>query len=139
MKKIFPALLFLVISLNGFGQTTAHFTNAMKAEMRSKVIAACRHAWMGYKDYAWGYDDLQPLTKNGKNWYKQSLFMTPVDAYDCFVLLGMKKEAEEAKHIIITSLNFNVDDEVQVFEITIRMLGGLQSAYELNGDRRFLL
>jgi mannosidase alpha-like ER degradation enhancer 2 len=140
MKKIYFLLLFTIISISFLrAQQSGQFTADMKAEMRKKVISACRHAWNGYKNNAWGYDDLQPLTKNGKNWYKHSLFMTPVDAYDTFILLGMKKEAEEAKHIIISALNFNVDDEVQVFEITIRLLGGLQSAYELNGDRRFLL
>ena len=64
--------------------------------------------------------------------------MTPVDAFDTFVLLGMKEEAKEAKQLIFSQLNFNLDDEVQVFEITIRLLGGLQSAYELDGDKKFL-
>ncbi len=107
--------------------------------MRDKTIEACRHAWNGYIKYAWGYDDLQPLSRNGKNWYRHSLLMTPVDAFDTFIMLGMKKEAEEARHMIISKLNFNVDNEVQVFEVTIRLLGGLQSAYELHGDRRFLI
>lgn len=106
--------------------------------MRDKVVEACRHAWQGYKQFAWGYDDFQPLTRNGKNWYNHSLLMTPVDAFDTFILLGMKEEADDAKKIILSSLDFNVNDEVQVFEITIRLLGGLQSAYELDGDKNFL-
>lgn len=106
--------------------------------MREKTVEACRHAWNGYKQYAWGFDDLQPLTKDGKNWYKHSLLMTPVDAFDTFVLLGMKKESGEAKKIILDQLSFNVDNQVQVFEITIRLLGGLISAYELDGNKKFL-
>src|SRR5512138_2829020 len=114
------------------------FPDSLKKEMRDKVVEACRHAWQGYKQFAWGYDDFQPLTRNGKNWYYHSLLMTPVDAFDTFVLLGMKEEADDAKKIILSNLDFNVNDEVQVFEITIRLLGGLQSAYELDGDKNFL-
>lgn len=106
--------------------------------MREKVVKACRHAWQGYKQYAWGYDDLQPLTKKGKNWYKHSLLMTPVDAFDTFIFLGMKEEANDAKKLILSQLNFDVDNEVQVFEIVIRLLGALETAYETDGDKKFL-
>ena len=130
-------LLLLLISFSTFCHSQS-FSDDMKTQMREKVIEATRHAWEGYRQFAWGFDDLQPLTKKGKNWYNHSLFMTPVDAFDTFVLLGMKKEAEEAKQLILSKLSFDVDDQVQVFEITIRLLGGLQSAYELDGDKRFL-
>jgi hypothetical protein len=63
--------------------------------------------------------------------------MTPVDAYDTFILMGMKKEAAEAKEMILKDLNFNVDMDVQVFEVSIRLLGGLLSAWELSGDTGF--
>jgi len=52
--------------------------------------------------------------------------------------MGLKTEAGEAKELIFTNLNFNIDMEVQLFEINIRLLGGLLSAYELDGDKRFL-
>ena len=106
--------------------------------MTGKVVEACRHAWQGYKQYAWGYDDLRPLTKDGRNWYKQSLLMSPVDAFDTFIMLGMKKEAAEAKELILSKLNFDADNDVQVFEIVIRLLAALQTAYEMDGDKRFL-
>jgi mannosidase alpha-like ER degradation enhancer 2 len=137
-QRILFGVLVLFGSLVAPAQTKNPFPESLKKEMREKVIGACSHAWKGYKDYAWGFDDLQPLTKKGKNWYKHSLLMTPVDAYDTFILLGMKEEAKEAKDLILSQLNFDVDDEVQVFEIVIRLLGGLESAYELDGDPKFL-
>lgn len=106
--------------------------------MTEKIIEACRHAWEGYRQFAWEYDDLKPLTKSGSNWYKHSLLMTPIDAYDTFIMLGMKNEAEEAKQLILSKPDFNVDNEVQVFEIVIRLLGGLEAAYEIDGDKKFL-
>ncbi len=96
------------------------------------------HAWNAYKQYAWGHDALKPLSKTPHDWYGVSLCMTPVDAFDTMVLMGLKDEAAEAKRLILDSLTFDRNVEVQSFEITIRLLGGLLSAYQLDGDRRFL-
>lgn len=138
MRKLFLLLSVTCLAFHFVNaQLNQPFPDSLKIQMQQKVIDACKHAWKGYKEYAWGYDELLPLTKKGKNWYKHSLLMTPVDAYDTFVLLGMKEEADEAKQLILSKLNFNIDDDVQVFEITIRLLAALQTAYELDGDRRF--
>ncbi len=96
------------------------------------------HAWNGYKRYAWGHDALKPLTKQPHDWYGTSLLMTPVDAFDTMVLMGLKKESEETKKLIFDSLSFDKNIDVQCFEVTIRLLGGLLSAYQLDGDKRFL-
>ncbi len=138
-RKYYFLLLLLMVGVTVGAQNKPEmFTENLKAALRGQVKEATRHAWSGYKQYAWNFDDLQPLTKNGKNWYKHSMLMTPVDAYDCLLMLGLKEEAGEAKEIILKNLNFNVDNEVQVFEVTIRLLGGLITAYELDGDERFL-
>jgi len=96
------------------------------------------HAWKSYKQYAWGHDALKPLSKTPHDWYAHSLLMTPVDAFDTMVLMGLEGEAAEAKQIVFDSLRFDHDMEVQAFEITIRLLGGLLSSYELDGDKKFL-
>ena len=138
MRSVILSVFLLLIGQGSYSQTPAEFSEKMKGEMRDKVIVAVRHAWQGYKQYAWGSDDLKPLTKEGRIWYKKSLLMTPVDAFDTFTLLGMKEEAKEAKDLILSQLDFNVDEDVQLFEITIRLLGGLITAYELDGDNKFL-
>jgi mannosidase alpha-like ER degradation enhancer 2 len=135
MKKYFFWLLLISATAHGQDKT---FTKAMRSEMCEKVKEAAKHAWQGYKKYAWGSDDLRPLSKNGRNWYKSPLLMTPVDAFDTFILLGLNKEAAEAKGLILSNLKFDVDNDVQVFEITIRLLAALQTAYETDGDKRFL-
>ena len=128
--------IFLLIGYSGI-QGQPYFSSQKKS-LRKKVEVACHHAWKGYKTYAWGYDALMPVSKNGHNWYGTSFLMTPVDAFDTFIIMGMKKEADEAKSLIFSKLNFDVDQEVQLFEINIRILGGLLSAYELSDDQRFL-
>lgn len=102
------------------------------------VVAQFRHAWNGYRTHAWGHDALKPLSRTSHDWYGTSLLMTPVDAFDTMLMMGLNDEAAEAKQLILSRLSFDVDVEVQAFEVVIRLLGGLLSAYELDGDRRFL-
>ena len=133
---LFPVLIFMTMSAST--QPQLPFATAMKKEMCEKVREAARHAWQGYKQYAWGADDLKPLTKTPKIWYKTSMLMTPVDAFDTFTLLGLTDEAKEAKDLVLSKLDFDINNDVQVFEITIRLLAGLLTAYELDGDKKFL-
>jgi len=112
--------------------------NTERAELASQVRAEFRHAWNGYKKYAWGHDDLRPLTKAPHDWYQQSLLMTPVDALDTMILMGFKDEADHTRAYIINNLSFDKDIYVKNFEITIRLLGGLLSSYQLTGDKRLL-
>jgi mannosidase alpha-like ER degradation enhancer 2 len=115
-----------------------HLSEEVKKIQCDKIVEAARHAWNGYKQYADGYDALMPISKKGQNWYASSLLMTPVDAFDLFYLLKMRHEADEAKKMIFKGLNFDKDMDVQLFEVSIRFLGGLLSSYELDGDPRFL-
>ena len=137
-NKFLFTLIMLFLSVSMVAQKDAPFSDEMKKEMCTKVKEAVQHAWKGYKDYAWGADDLKPLTKNSKIWYGKSMLMTPVDAFDTFTLLGLTTEAKETKGLILSKLDFNIDNDVQVFEITIRLLAGLLTAYEMDGDKKFL-
>ncbi|MGZ5503619.1 MAG: glycoside hydrolase family 47 protein, partial [Chthoniobacterales bacterium] len=46
--------------------------------------------------------------------------------------------ADKTRELIIANLNFDRDIYVKNFEITIRLLGGLLSSYQLTGDKRLL-
>ena len=116
---------------------------AMRQPDASRVTAAdvkqeFVHAWEGYKQYAWGHDELLPVSKGAKDWHKETLYMTPVDALDTMLVMGMSDEAAKTKDYIITNLRFDKDIEVKNFEITIRILGGLLSAHQMTGDKRLL-
>ena len=106
--------------------------------LAESVKAEFIHTWQGYKTYAWGHDDLKPISNSYHDWYDTSLVMTPVDAFDTMLLMGLDEEAAEAKELIFERLSFDHDMMVQVFEINIRLLGGLLSAYQMDGDERFL-
>jgi ER degradation enhancer, mannosidase alpha-like 2 len=107
-------------------------------QLASRVRTEFLHAWNNYERYAWGHDALRPLSKSTHDWYGQSLLMTPVDALDTLVLMHLDAEAERARSLIVTDLSFDRDIYVKNFEITIRLLGGLLSSYQLTGDKRLL-
>src|SRR5207245_5051008 len=96
------------------------------------------HAWNNYERYAWGHDALRPLSKTGHDWYGQSLLMTPVDALDTLILMHLDAEAARARSLIVNNLSFDRYIYVKNFEVTIRLLGGLLSSYQLTGDKRLL-
>ncbi|HEY1771880.1 MAG TPA: glycoside hydrolase family 47 protein [Gammaproteobacteria bacterium] len=104
----------------------------------ARVKTEFLHAWDDYVKYAWGHDELMPLSKKPKDWYGQSLLMTPVDALDTLVIMGLKDQADKDRELIDTQLNFDKDIYVKNFEITIRLLGGLLSSYELTHDPKLL-
>jgi glycosyl hydrolase family 47 len=106
--------------------------------LAERVRAEILHSWRGYERYAWGHDELRPVSRTPRDWSADSLLMTPVDALDTLLLAGLDDEAAKAKALIVERLSFDRDVEVKNFEITIRLLGGLLSSYEMTGDGRLL-
>ena len=127
-------LLFAIVSTS-FAQTKQKVD---KKQLANQVKAEFLHAWNGYKKYAWGHDDLKPLSKSYKDWYGETLLMTPVDSLDSLYLLGFKDEANKTRKYITANLAFDKDIYVQNFEITIRILGGLLSSYQMTRDKKLL-
>jgi mannosidase alpha-like ER degradation enhancer 2 len=106
--------------------------------LADQVKAEFLHSWRAYEKYAWGHDELRPVSRTARDWYGDSLLMTPVDALDTMLIMGLDDEAMKAKTLIVERLSFDKDINVKVFEITIRLLGGLLTAYEMTGDERLL-
>lgn len=109
-----------------------------RAGLAARVRAEFLHSWRAYERYAWGHDELKPLSKAPRDWYGESLLMTPVDSLDTLLLLGLNEEADKAKALIVEKLSFDKDISVKNFEVTIRLLGGLLSGYQATGDARLL-
>jgi mannosidase alpha-like ER degradation enhancer 2 len=107
---------------------------AEAALVRSELV----RSWEAYERYAWGHDELRPVSRTARDWYEEPLLMTPVDALDTLLIAGQRAEAARAQALIVERLSFDRDIYVKNFEITIRMLGGLLSSYELTGEPRLL-
>ena len=140
IRRLVPLLLALSIFASPVA-SSAQPRRAARVDrpaLAARVRAEFLHAWRGYERYAWGHDELRPLSKTHRDWYEQPLLMTPVDSLDTMILMGLDAEAARTKQLILERLSFDRDIYVQNFEITIRHLGGLISIYQLTGDKRFL-
>ncbi|MGZ5022143.1 MAG: glycoside hydrolase family 47 protein [Chthoniobacterales bacterium] len=127
--------LAVLVSLSGCNSTRE---DRHAQQLADSVKREFLHAWQNYERYAWGHDALKPLSKMPNDWYGESLLMTPVDALDTLILMKLDADADKTRELIIANLNFDRDIYVKNFEITIRLLGGLLSSYQLTGDKRLL-
>ena len=136
ITSLILALLMLAVVLSSCSSDRA--IRSEKSQLADQVRQEFLHSWNAYKKYAWGTDMLRPVSKTPVNWYKSTLLMTPLDALDTMILMGLKEEADATREYIATHLSFDQDVYVKNFEITIRLLGGLLSNYQLTGDERLL-
>jgi mannosidase alpha-like ER degradation enhancer 2 len=134
-RSIFLIAAFVEFATGGCTKLRQEqFAQQLAARVRTEFL----HAWNNYERYAWGHDALRPLSKTAHDWYGQSLLMTPVDALDTLILMRLDDEAAKARSLIVSKLSFDRDIYVKNFEVTIRLLGGLLSSYELTDDQRLL-
>lgn len=106
-------------------------------ERQQKVVDAFLHAWKGYKEHAWGKDELRPLTKQSVTWF--NLGLTIIDSLDTIYIMNLHEQFAEALEWVRHALDFNAADRYNnLFEITIRILGGLLSAFHLSAERVLL-
>nr|XP_008530902.1 PREDICTED: mannosyl-oligosaccharide 1,2-alpha-mannosidase IC-like [Equus przewalskii] len=106
---------------------------------REKVKEMMQFAWQSYRRYAMGKNELRPLTKDG---YEGSMFgglsgATVIDSLDTLYLMELKEEFQEAKAWVEESFHLNVSGEASLFEVNIRYIGGLLSAFYLTGEEVF--
>jgi hypothetical protein len=136
--KTFQSAMLLLFPLVIFPHHEVWAQAIDKVAIAEQVRQEFLHAWEGYTRYASGHDELAPLSKSYRDWYGQTFYMTPVDALDTMILMGLKQEADATRELIATHLSFDRDAYVSTFEFTIRFLGGLLSSYQLTGDERLL-
>ncbi|KAJ7473943.1 glycoside hydrolase family 47 protein [Mycena latifolia] len=109
-------------------------------EKRDAVVAAFKHAWLAYERDAMGDDEYHPITQKGTNLTEAGgIGYTVVDSLDTMLLMGLNDEYARARAWVASSMRFDRDANFNTFETTIRVLGGLLSAYELtDGDQLYL-
>ena len=82
-----------------------------------------------------GYDEYHPVSKTGKQMVPPTgLGWIIVDALDTLMLMNMTSQVNHAREWISTTLTYDLDHDVNTFETTIRMLGGLLAAHYLQTD-----
>jgi len=105
-------------------------------EVRTEFL----HAWNGYKRFAWGFDEVLPVSGKPKNFFDpgHSFGLSIIEAMDTLYVMGLDDELAQCVKWLRSNLDFDVDARVQMFEAIIRMVAGLLSGYYATGER-FLL
>lgn len=125
------------------GSFRPHNASASPLQARRRAVRdAVKHAWDAYVASAWGYDELQPVSRQGKDTFAPGLGTTIVDSLSTLFLLGeadgLDGRYQKARDWVAYSLDFSKVGRVIVFETVIRILGGLLSMFHLSGDRMYL-
>ena len=113
-------------------KTTSLNWNARREQVKDIFI----QSWDGYEQYAWGYDIYHPLSKEGAqmNGKGKGMGWIIVDALDTLMIMNLTSRLSHAREWISRSLDYDQDINVNTFETTIRMMGGLLSAYYLSNE-----
>ncbi|KAI7879575.1 seven-hairpin glycosidase [Lichtheimia hyalospora FSU 10163] len=133
---IWATTVFL-LSISRFAAAN-HGKSNNSPDPRTEVIKnAFRHAWNGYNQYAFGHDELRPVsngTNDSRNGWGASIF----DALDTMIIMGLEDEYQQAlQHVKYVNWNAT-NDASKTFETNIRYLGGLLAAYDLRPDQELL-
>ncbi|XP_017114958.1 mannosyl-oligosaccharide alpha-1,2-mannosidase IA isoform X3 [Drosophila elegans] len=107
-------------------------------EKRNQVVKMMEHAWHNYKLYAWGKNELRPLSQrphSGSIFGSYDLGATIVDGLDTLYIMGLEKEYREGRDWIERKFSLdNISAELSVFETNIRFVGGMLTLYAFTGD-----
>ncbi|KAG9017644.1 mannosyl-oligosaccharide alpha-1,2-mannosidase [Tulasnella sp. 427] len=125
-----------------FGSRKPTFTRDEKR--REAIVDAFKHAWRAYERDAFGADEYHPISHTGKNFTNAKgagIGYMIIDALDTMMIMKQDGDGEleemyqRAHHWIEHTLDFSLGGQVNTFETTIRVLGGLLAAYHL-ADRK---
>lgn len=132
MKKIIIALI--VLSVISCREKASKNKENLGDDVKKEFV----RSWESYKKYAWGHDVLLPLSKSYQDWYKESLHISPIDAYSTMKVMGLDNDAKEIEQYVKDSISWDKDLYVKTFEVNIRILGGLLAMYEYTHDTEIL-
>ncbi|UAK26397.1 glycoside hydrolase family 47 protein [Sphingomonas nostoxanthinifaciens] len=97
-------------------------------------------AWDHYRTKAWGRDEIKPISGTFSSFVlpDRHLGLSLIEAMDTLWVMGLDDRFNDALHWVMSELSFDIDGEVQVFEIAIRIVGGLLSAHHAGGEPKLL-
>ncbi|XP_059610000.1 mannosyl-oligosaccharide alpha-1,2-mannosidase IA [Phlebotomus argentipes] len=124
-----------------FGPDSGQDSDSSIREKREKVKQMMLLAWNNYKQFAWGKNELRPISKRAHTGSVFGAFdfgATIIDGLDTLYIMGLEEEFEEGREWLRRRFSFdNVSVDISVFETNIRFVGGLLTCYALTGDPLF--
>lgn len=105
---------------------------AADRERMEAVRGAFLHSWRAYEAHAWGADTLKPVSQRADNDFL-GMGISITDSLSTLAVMGLDAEFAKAADWVASSLHFDAQRNKNVFEATIRVIGGLISAWALSG------
>ena len=120
-------------------KTESEEEKSVREERLADVKRSFLHSWEGYKKYAWLEDELSPISGGNQSTFA-GWAATLVDSLDTLWIMGLEEEFEHAVEAV-GQFDFTTSDAemLNVFETTIRYLGGLLGAYDLSNAKHPIL
>ncbi|KAI4717939.1 seven-hairpin glycosidase [Aureobasidium sp. EXF-10727] len=105
---------------------------------QQEVKSVLQRCWSSYRERAWLSDELAPVSGSKKDTFG-GWAATLADTLDTLWIADLKDEFHDGVEALL-EIDFTKisQGEINVFETTIRYLGGFISAFDLSGDRRLL-
>ncbi|XP_001357617.3 mannosyl-oligosaccharide alpha-1,2-mannosidase IA [Drosophila pseudoobscura] len=105
---------------------------------RQKIREMMLHAWRNYHRYAWGSNELCPISRRGclgGVFVNHNLGASVIEGLDTLHIMGFEDEYKQGRDWIESTFEMdNVNALLSVFELTARLLGSMLSLYALTGD-----
>ncbi|QBZ54211.1 hypothetical protein PoMZ_09906 [Pyricularia oryzae] len=108
---------------------------AVRLQRLAAVKESFQHSWRGYKEHAWLHDEVSPISGAAVDPFG-GWAATLVDSLDILWIMGLKSDFEAAVKAV-GKIDFGRAEgrTINIFETTIRYLGGFLAAYELSGHK----
>ncbi|MCW7942432.1 hypothetical protein AAW14_09600 [Streptomyces hygroscopicus] len=105
-----------------------------------EIKAEFLHAWNGYREYAWGHDEVLPVSGGYREFFsgRHPVGLSIVEALDTHYVMGLDAEVDRSLSWIGSHLDFDLDADFPVFESIIRLVGGLLAGYLATGETHLL-
>jgi Glycosyl hydrolase family 47 len=109
-------------------------------EIANMVRQEFLHAWDGYVKYAYGFDQVMPVSMTPNDFFvpSHSIGLSIIEALDTQYVMGLDDQVHDGVQWIRHNLDFDIDGDFHVFEAIIRVVGGLEAGYLATGDRVLL-
>lgn len=126
-----PQLPLGVITQTGSGNKSFR-SSPIQAARKTAIAEAFQHAWNGYSKHCFGHDELKPVSNTCEDDFG-GYGATAIDSISTAMLLGKEDVVVQIlKHFATVDFKeVKGSDSIGVFEVTIRQLAGLISAWDL--------
>ncbi|HEX3783996.1 MAG TPA: glycoside hydrolase family 47 protein [Pseudonocardiaceae bacterium] len=122
--------------ISNWAGATAPPAQQAAAQIRTEFL----HAWDGYKKFAWGHDQVNPVSGTYDEFFVTGhpIGLSIIEALDTLYVMELDEELSAGISWIDANVNFDIDGDFHVFEAIIRVVGGLLAGYLAVKDAKLL-